>query len=114
MNLHLRASLRLLNALLIAGMTTPTIVDDTSALPSTFIGRAGPDWHKPSAAEFVNVNFSADTWTRNNGVVRCTGQPLGVIRLQKILANLEVVTRSGGIYALSVTLGSSLGGTRRH
>ena len=51
--------------------------------------------------DFVNVNCDPDTWTWKDGVVHCTGQPVGVTRTKKPVTNFELVAqwrhlRSGG------------------
>ena len=44
-------------------------------------------------ADFANVNGEPDTWTWTNGVARCTGQPVGVIRSQNEYTNFELVAQ---------------------
>lgn len=33
-------------------------------------------------ADFVNVNCLPDTWTWDDGTVRCSGNPMGVIKMR--------------------------------
>jgi hypothetical protein len=52
-------------------------------------------------ADFTAVNCAPETWTWKDGVIRCTGQPVGVIRSVNTLTNFELVVqwrhlRSGG------------------
>ena len=42
---------------------------------------------------FVNVNCEPDTWTWTNGMVHCTGKPIGVIRTIKLHTNFELVAQ---------------------
>ena len=44
-------------------------------------------------SDFVNVNCSDDTWSFNDGGVRCSGQPVGVTRTRKLLKNFELVAQ---------------------
>jgi hypothetical protein len=51
--------------------------------------------------DFVNVNGDATTWTWKDGIVHCSGRPVGVTRTRKPLTNFEMVAqwrhlRSGG------------------
>src|SRR2546421_5379359 len=50
------------------------------ALPKAFIDGKGPGWRALGDEDFQNVNCATNTWTWTNGVIYCTGQPIGVIR----------------------------------
>lgn len=61
----------------------------------------GADWTPLGLDDFVNVNCAEDTWNSKDGVIYCTGQPVGVIRSKKPYDNFEMVIewrhmRSGG------------------
>jgi len=58
-----------------------------------FIDGHGPGWRELGQNDFVNVNCSDDTWTWEEGVAHCTGQPVGVIRSQKTYTNFELVVQ---------------------
>ena len=60
-------------------------------LPKAFIDGTGPGWQALKADDFVNVNTAKDTWTWSGDMVRCTGQPVGVLRSKKQYTNFEVV-----------------------
>ena len=69
--------------------------------PKACIDGSGPDWRSLGEEDFVNVNGEADTWTWEDGLAKCTGQPVGVIRSQKPYTNFELVAqwrhlKSGG------------------
>ena len=69
--------------------------------PKAFIDGTGPGWRTLGAQDFVNVNCASNTWTWTGGEAVCTGQPVGVIRSQTMVTNLEMVLewrhlRSGG------------------
>ncbi|MBI4657340.1 MAG: DUF1080 domain-containing protein [Verrucomicrobia bacterium] len=73
----------------------------TSELPKAVIDGTGPGWSALGQEHFVNVNCDPETWTWTNGMARCTGKPVGVIRTQKLHTNFELVVqwrhlRSGG------------------
>ena len=69
--------------------------------PRAFIDGTEPGWQALSEQDFVNVNCAPDTWTWKDGVLHCTGQPVGVTRSQKPYTNFELVAqwkhhRAGG------------------
>lgn len=75
--------------------------DEPQELPKAFIDGSGPGWRALGEADFVPVNGDPDTWTWRDGVVHCTGQPVGVSRSQKPYTNFELVVqwrhlKSGG------------------
>jgi len=51
----------------------------------------GEGWTRLTLADFVNVNGKADTWTEQDGVLVCTGKPLGGARTLKQYTNFELV-----------------------
>lgn len=67
--------------------------DDEAAPPRAFIDGAGPDWKPLGQGDFVNVNGDDDTWSWQGDLVRCTGEPVGVIRSRKEFTNFELVTQ---------------------
>jgi hypothetical protein len=67
--------------------------DEPAALPRAFVDGTGPGWQTLGEADFVNVNCKPDTWTWKDGVVHCTGQPIGVVRSQKEYTNFELVAQ---------------------
>lgn len=56
-----------------------------------FIDGTGLGWKELTLNDFVNVNTDPDTWTTKDGVIQCTGKPVGVTRSQKQIANFELV-----------------------
>jgi hypothetical protein len=56
------------------------VIDDTQ-----------PGFRDLSAADFTKVNSADDTWTWKDGVLHCSGQPVGVMRTTKELRNFEMV-----------------------
>ncbi len=57
------------------------------ALPAATINGEGPDWKVLGLDDFNNVNCDPDTWSTADGTIRCTGQPVGVIRSKLPLTN---------------------------
>jgi hypothetical protein len=61
--------------------------------PRAFIDGTGPGWTSLTQEHFVNVNCDPDTWSWSNGMARCTGKPVGVIRSTVLYTNLEIVAQ---------------------
>jgi hypothetical protein len=61
-----------------------------AADPSVFVGDAASGWRELRFEEFVNANCDDDTWTVEDGVIKCTGQPIGVLRSKEPFTNLEL------------------------
>lgn len=76
--------------------------DESAAnLPRAFLDGSGPGWRSLGEADFTPVNGDPDTWSWKDGVVHCTGTPVGVTRTVKPVENFELVAqwrhlRSGG------------------
>ncbi len=62
-----------------------------SAVRNVLIDGIGPDWRTLGKDDFVNVNCDEDTWSWEDGVAKCTGTPVGVIRVEKPVTNFELV-----------------------
>lgn len=70
---------------------TATLAAEPAA-PRAFIDGQGPGWVSLGKEDFQNVNTADDTWTfGDDGVIRCTGKPIGVTRSNKKYTNLELV-----------------------
>jgi hypothetical protein len=82
---------------LIAGLGAwlgePGRAADPSGLPKAFIDGTGPGWRELTQADFVNVNCASDTWSWKDGVIHCTGQPVGVLRTANPVTNFELVVQ---------------------
>ena len=70
-------------------------------LPKAFIDGTGLGWSELTLDDFVNVNGDKDTWSVKDGVIHCTGAPVGVVKSKKPYTNLELVAewqhlKSGG------------------
>ena len=65
----------------------------TPSLPRACIDGTGPGWRALGEDDFVPVNCNPETWTWKDGVVHCTGRPVGVIRTRKTVTNFELVAQ---------------------
>ena len=72
-------------------LLTPTFAESPAAVPKAFIDGAGLGWRDLTQKDFTNVNCDPGTWTWTNGLVKCTGSPIGVIRTTQQITNLELV-----------------------
>ncbi len=91
----------LFSTLLLAGTAAPAAADEPASPPRAFIDGTEPGWKPLGKEDFVNVNCETDTWTWTDGLAKCTGQPVGVIRTRQMFTNFELVAqwrhlRSGG------------------
>jgi hypothetical protein len=59
--------------------------------PRAFVDGTGPGWKALGEDDFANVNCNEDTWSFEDGVIKCTGQPVGVMRTAKQYRNFELV-----------------------
>lgn len=72
---------------------TATAAEPATALPKAIIDGTGLGWKALGEKDFVNVNCDRDTWKFKDGVIYCTGQPVGVARTVKQLTNFELVVQ---------------------
>ena len=70
-----------------------TSTAEDARLPKASLDGTGTGWRALDAKDFTNVNCSPDTWSWTNGVIFCTGQPLGVLRSVKTYTNFELVVQ---------------------
>src|SRR5688500_9353994 len=59
--------------------------------PRAFIDGVGPGWRTLGESDFAGVNGNPDTWTWKDGVLLCSGQPIGVMRTRQKFTNVELV-----------------------
>ncbi|MCC6794037.1 MAG: DUF1080 domain-containing protein [Candidatus Hydrogenedentes bacterium] len=76
-----------------AGLYTAGFVHAQDELPKAFINGDGPGWRALGEADFVNVNCAPDTWSFKDGVISCTGTPVGVMRTKNKVKNFELVVQ---------------------
>jgi len=75
--------------------------EEKPSLPKAFIDGTGPGWKAMVEDDFAHVNCNEDTWAWKDGVIHCTGQPVGVVQSKRPYKNFELVVqwrhlRSGG------------------
>jgi len=70
-----------------------TNANQTDALPKAFVDGTAAGWHALEEKDFVHVNCDPQTWTWTNGMIHCTGKPIGVIRTEKVYTNFELVAQ---------------------
>lgn len=90
-----------LTLLLTFAMPLALALGDDPVLPKAFVDGTGPGWVALGEQDFERVNSEADTWTFKDGIIHCTGTPVGVHKTVKQYTNFELVVewrhlRSGG------------------
>lgn len=73
------------------GASAPAGAQGQPDMPKAFVDGAGTGWVALRESDFTNVNCQPETWTWKDGLIQCTGQPVGVIRSRKQYANFELV-----------------------
>ena len=61
------------------------------ALRKATIDGTAHGWRAMTEDDFRNVNGNADTWKWKDGVIYCTGKPVGVMATKKQYTNFELV-----------------------
>jgi hypothetical protein len=69
------------------------LAGEAPPLPKAHIDGEGPGWRALGEADFADVNCGPDTWAWKEGVLHCTGQPVGVMRTAKTYTNFELVAQ---------------------
>ena len=69
------------------------LTQEAPNLPKAFVDGTGPGWKVLGEKDFVNVNGQPDTWTWKDGLLSCTGQPIGVMRTRQMFTNFELVVQ---------------------
>lgn len=64
---------------------------DAPRLPRAFVDGTGAGWKALGADDFAPVNGLPETWSWKDGVLFCTGRPVGVLRTVKQYTNFEMV-----------------------
>jgi len=66
---------------------------DSNHPPRAYIDGTGQGWQSLNESDFVHVNCNEDTFAWKDGVVHCTGRPVGVIRTRGQYENFELVVQ---------------------
>ena len=83
----------ILSALAVGAPLALATVDDTQTPAKAYLDGTGPGFRDLTEGDFVPVNCDPETWTWKDGVIHCTGRPVGVIRTKKPVTNFELVAR---------------------
>jgi len=67
--------------------------EEKPSLPKAFIDGTEDGWKALGEDDFAHVNCDKDTWTWKDGVLHCTGKPVGVIQSKKPYKNFELVVQ---------------------
>jgi hypothetical protein len=73
--------------------THAATAEENATLPKATIDGTGLGWVALGFKDFTPVNGDADTWSEKDGVIHCTGKPVGVTRSQKVYTNFELVAQ---------------------
>jgi hypothetical protein len=76
---------------LILAITSSIGAESAGSLPKAFIDGNGLGWRALTQKDFTNVNCDPGTWSWTNGLIQCTGSPIGVMRTTQQITNLELV-----------------------
>jgi hypothetical protein len=92
---------RLAVASLVLAIAATSTAEEPAPLSRAFVDGNGPGWKALGEADFIMVNGDPSTWTFQDGLIRCSGKPVGVTRSRKPYTNFELVAqwrhlRSGG------------------
>ncbi|MBN1125403.1 MAG: DUF1080 domain-containing protein [Sedimentisphaerales bacterium] len=67
--------------------------EEAPSLPKACIDGTEAGWKSMVEEDFAKVNCDDDTWTWKDGIIHCTGQPIGVIQSRKPYKNFELVVQ---------------------
>src|SRR6185436_8750569 len=72
---------------------SPLFAQHTNGVSQAVIDGTGPGWQPLGKEDFVNVNCAAETWRWTNGIIVCSGKPVGVMRTVTLCTNFELVVQ---------------------
>ncbi len=67
--------------------------EEPQTLPNLLIDGTAPGWITLGENDFAHVNGNPDTWTWKDGLLVCSGKPVGVMRSKKVFTNFEYVVQ---------------------
>jgi hypothetical protein len=85
--------MRALCCIALLSLAACSLAEEAPALPKAVIDGVGPGWRELGQEDFVNVNCDPETWAWKDGVIYCTGKPVGVMRTAKQVTNFELVVQ---------------------
>lgn len=69
----------------------PNLAQKAQETPKAFIDGVGPGWRTLGPDDFTRANCDPDTFTWKDGILYCTGKPIGVMRSKQKFTNFEMV-----------------------
>jgi hypothetical protein len=78
-------------AMFLAATNLPAQSDSSGDAPKACINGSGEDWISLTGKDFIPVNGESGTWSWQNGALKCSGQPIGVMRTRRMFRNFELV-----------------------
>lgn len=78
-----------LRSLLLACLVFPSCLTADPVKPA--IDDTQPGWRAMTREDFTQVNSADDTWTWKDDLIVCSGQPVSVMRTQKVYRNFELM-----------------------
>ena len=82
---------RLLPLAIAAALAAAPFLPDSDEAPLQKAWIDGDGWEERVLHDFVNVNGAESTWSEVDGVIRCTGRPIGGARSVTTYRNFEMV-----------------------
>lgn len=82
-----------LAALVSSASTGRALAADDEVVTKACIDGTGPGWEALDEHDFVPVNGDPETWSFRDGVIHCTGNPIGVMRTKEQYGNFEMVVQ---------------------
>jgi hypothetical protein len=79
------------SCVLLCSVALAVVAEEPRELKKALIDGNGPGWRDLTQEDFVNVNCAEDTWSWKDGVIYCTGKPVGVMRTKEPITNFELV-----------------------
>jgi len=74
-------------------LALPVTAAEETNLPKAWIDGTGLGWRTLTLDDFTHVNCDPQTWSWTNGMIHCTGLPIGVIRTPNLVTNFELVAQ---------------------
>ena len=78
-------------AIVLSSLSVMAASPAASEAPRAFVDASGPGWRPLGEKDFAPVNGTPDTWMWKDGVLHCSGRPIGVMRTAQRFTNVELV-----------------------
>ena len=80
-----------LSFLQVTGACTPATLSETHTTQAAHIDGEGPGWVQLGFDDFIDVNGTEETWFWEEGMLKTTGLPIGVLRTRESFKNFEMI-----------------------